>query len=52
MPKDFFSVDAITSLSNIPSGSRIHVIGVCVVAMAQLAVALSEKGFVVSGSDK
>jgi UDP-N-acetylmuramate: L-alanyl-gamma-D-glutamyl-meso-diaminopimelate ligase len=52
MPKDFFSVDAITSLSNIPSGSRIHVIGVCGVAMAQLAVALSEKGFVVSGSDK
>lgn len=52
MPKDFFSVGAITSLLDIPTGSRIHVIGVCGVAMAQLAVALAEKGFVVSGSDK
>lgn len=52
MPKDFFSVDAITSLSSIPESSRIHVIGVCGVAMAQLAIALAERGYVVSGSDK
>jgi UDP-N-acetylmuramate: L-alanyl-gamma-D-glutamyl-meso-diaminopimelate ligase len=52
MPKDFFSVDAITSLSAVPEGSKIHIIGVCGVAMAQLAVALAERGYVVSGSDK
>jgi UDP-N-acetylmuramate: L-alanyl-gamma-D-glutamyl-meso-diaminopimelate ligase len=52
MPKDFFSVDKITSLSSLRAGAKIHVIGVAGVAMAQLAVLLSEKGYVVSGSDK
>jgi UDP-N-acetylmuramate: L-alanyl-gamma-D-glutamyl-meso-diaminopimelate ligase len=33
-------------------GAQIHVIGVCGVAMAQIAVALTERGFVVTGSDK
>jgi UDP-N-acetylmuramate: L-alanyl-gamma-D-glutamyl-meso-diaminopimelate ligase len=52
MPKDFFAVDRTTSLHSLSSGARIHVIGVCGVAMAQIAVALSERGFRVSGSDK
>jgi UDP-N-acetylmuramate: L-alanyl-gamma-D-glutamyl-meso-diaminopimelate ligase len=33
-------------------GAQILVIGVCGVAMAQIAVALTERGFVVTGSDK
>ena len=52
MAKDFFSVSRTTSLSNIKPGGRIHVIGVCGVAMAQVSVALTERGFIVSGSDK
>jgi UDP-N-acetylmuramate: L-alanyl-gamma-D-glutamyl-meso-diaminopimelate ligase len=52
MPKDFFSVSRTTSLHSLKPGAKIHVIGVCGVAMAQLSVALTERGFVVSGSDK
>jgi UDP-N-acetylmuramate: L-alanyl-gamma-D-glutamyl-meso-diaminopimelate ligase len=52
VPKDFFSVAATTSLASLTSGAKIHVIGVCGVAMAQLAIALTERGFEVSGSDK
>jgi UDP-N-acetylmuramate: L-alanyl-gamma-D-glutamyl-meso-diaminopimelate ligase len=52
MPKDFFSVKNTTSLHSLRSGAKIHVIGVCGVAMAQISVALTERGFVVSGSDK
>lgn len=52
MPKDFFAVSRTTSLHTVPAGSKIHVIGVCGVAMAQLAVSLAERGYRVSGSDK
>jgi UDP-N-acetylmuramate: L-alanyl-gamma-D-glutamyl-meso-diaminopimelate ligase len=52
MPKDYFKVNETTSLHTIPKGSKIHVIGVCGVAMAQLSVSLTERGYVVSGSDK
>jgi UDP-N-acetylmuramate: L-alanyl-gamma-D-glutamyl-meso-diaminopimelate ligase len=52
MPKEFFSVNKITPLSGLRRGAKIHVIGVAGVAMAQLAVLLSEKGYDVSGSDK
>lgn len=52
MPKDYFKVEETTSLFSIPAGSKVHVIGVCGVAMAQLSIALAERGFVVSGSDK
>lgn len=52
MPKDFFSVANTTSLHSLSKGSKIHVIGVCGVAMAQTAVALAQRGFKVSGSDK
>jgi UDP-N-acetylmuramate: L-alanyl-gamma-D-glutamyl-meso-diaminopimelate ligase len=52
MPKNFFSVANTTSLHSLKSGSKIHVIGVCGVAMAQIAVSLSDRGFKVSGSDK
>jgi UDP-N-acetylmuramate: L-alanyl-gamma-D-glutamyl-meso-diaminopimelate ligase len=52
MPKDFFQVTNTTSLHSIPTGQKIHVIGVCGVAMAQLSIALAERGFDVTGSDK
>lgn len=52
MPKSYFSVDRTQSLQTVPAGGRIHVIGVAGVAMAQLAVELTKKGFLVSGSDK
>lgn len=52
MPKEFFSVAKTTSLHSLAPGAKIHVIGVCGVAMAQLAVALTERGFAVTGSDK
>jgi UDP-N-acetylmuramate: L-alanyl-gamma-D-glutamyl-meso-diaminopimelate ligase len=52
MPKDFFKVQHCKSLLELKPGAKIHVIGVAGVAMAQLAVALSKKGFQVSGSDK
>lgn len=47
----YFSVEGITPLSKIPKNGRIHCIGVSGIAMAQLAVALSESGYIVSGSD-
>ena len=52
MPKDFFAVERTTALSSLRPGARIHVIGVCGVAMAQVSIALTERGFKVSGSDK
>jgi UDP-N-acetylmuramate: L-alanyl-gamma-D-glutamyl-meso-diaminopimelate ligase len=52
MPKDFFAVSRTRSLHTLAPGSKIHVIGVCGVAMAQLAVSLAERGYQVSGSDK
>jgi UDP-N-acetylmuramate: L-alanyl-gamma-D-glutamyl-meso-diaminopimelate ligase len=52
MPKSHFSIDRVTSLTSVPKGGRIHVVGVAGVAMAQLAVELAKQGFLVSGSDK
>lgn len=52
MPKDFFQVSNTTSLHSISAGKKIHVIGVCGVAMAQLSISLAERGFDVTGSDK
>ncbi|NLF25326.1 MAG: hypothetical protein GX589_06675 [Deltaproteobacteria bacterium] len=52
MPKDYFQIQNTTSLSQVPPGGKIHIIGVCGVAMGQLAVALAEKGYRISGSDK
>jgi UDP-N-acetylmuramate: L-alanyl-gamma-D-glutamyl-meso-diaminopimelate ligase len=52
MPKEYFSIERTTSLSSLAPGAKIHVIGVCGVAMAQLATTLSEQGYEVSGSDK
>lgn len=51
MPKDYFSLPNSASLDTVPSGGRIHIIGVSGVAMAQLACALAKGGFAVSGSD-
>ncbi|MBN8549937.1 MAG: UDP-N-acetylmuramate:L-alanyl-gamma-D-glutamyl-meso-diaminopimelate ligase, partial [Deltaproteobacteria bacterium] len=52
MPKEYFSPERASALAAVPAGAKIHVIGVSGVAMAQLAVALSEAGYEVSGSDK
>jgi UDP-N-acetylmuramate: L-alanyl-gamma-D-glutamyl-meso-diaminopimelate ligase len=52
MGKEWFSVANVTPLSKVPKGGRVHFIGVAGVAMGQLAVALSELGYRVSGSDK
>ena len=52
MPKEFFKVENTTSLHSIAPGSKVHVIGVCGVAMAQLSTALADRGYVVTGSDK
>ncbi len=52
MPKEFFSAKNISSLASLKPGARIHVIGVAGVAMAQLAILLTEQGYNVSGSDK
>jgi UDP-N-acetylmuramate: L-alanyl-gamma-D-glutamyl-meso-diaminopimelate ligase len=52
MTKEHFSVANTKSLHSLHKGAKIHVIGVCGVAMAQIAVALAERGFSVSGSDK
>ncbi len=52
MPKDFFKYENTTTLPEPDKNYKIHFIGICGVAMAQLAVALSKKGFDVQGSDK
>lgn len=51
MPKEYFSVSHCTNFPSLASGAKIHFIGVSGVAMGQLAVALAEAGFQVSGSD-
>lgn len=48
----YFSIANASSLQQVPAGGRVHVIGVCGVAMAQLALTLHELGYKVSGSDK
>lgn len=52
MPREYFSIARSASLHAVRAGARIHVIGVCGVAMAQMACALAEAGYRVSGSDK
>ncbi len=52
MSFDSFSAQCATDLSVLNKGDKIHVIGICGVAMAQIAVALHGLGFIVSGSDK
>ena len=52
MPKDFFKFEAMTELDSVPAGSHIYLIGICGVAMGQLAVALAKLGYTVSGSDR
>jgi UDP-N-acetylmuramate: L-alanyl-gamma-D-glutamyl-meso-diaminopimelate ligase len=51
---DYFSINNCRTLA-LPASSafnKVHIIGVCGVAMAQLAVELSEQGYEVSGSDR
>ena len=52
MTQNHFSVEGSTSLQDVSPGGTIHIVGVCGVAMAQLAVALTERGYKVSGSDR
>jgi UDP-N-acetylmuramate: L-alanyl-gamma-D-glutamyl-meso-diaminopimelate ligase len=52
MSAEYFSTSLITPLREVPPGGRIHVIGVCGVAMAQMAMLLASLGYRVSGSDK
>lgn len=52
MPKEYFTSENATALCEVPPGARVHVSGVCGVAMAQLALELSRRGYQVSGSDK
>jgi UDP-N-acetylmuramate: L-alanyl-gamma-D-glutamyl-meso-diaminopimelate ligase len=49
---DYFSVNACTPLKYIHKGGAVHIIGICGVAMAQLALELVRAGYVVSGSDR
>lgn len=52
MPKEYFAVQNTCSLNDVPAGARIHIVGVCGVAMAQLAIELAKRNYNVSGSDK
>lgn len=49
---NYFRLNGTILVSAIPQGGSIHVIGVAGVAMAQLAIELSNRGYVVSGSDQ
>jgi UDP-N-acetylmuramate: L-alanyl-gamma-D-glutamyl-meso-diaminopimelate ligase len=46
---NYFSID---NASSLPQAGHIHIIGVCGVAMAPLALLLAKEGYHVSGSDK
>jgi UDP-N-acetylmuramate: L-alanyl-gamma-D-glutamyl-meso-diaminopimelate ligase len=48
----YFDVSGVTELKNVKHGEKIHIIGVCGVAMGQLGLALADLGYVISGSDK
>jgi UDP-N-acetylmuramate: L-alanyl-gamma-D-glutamyl-meso-diaminopimelate ligase len=48
----YFQLDKVTSLTDIKKSGRIHLIGICGAAMGQLAMSLSDMGYIVSGSDK
>jgi UDP-N-acetylmuramate: L-alanyl-gamma-D-glutamyl-meso-diaminopimelate ligase len=48
----FFSQENITKIKSLSSDATIHLIGICGVAMGQLAVALKKLGYKVQGSDK
>lgn len=52
LTREDFSVSSMIAISDLQPGAAIHIIGICGVAMAPLALALSRAGFVVSGSDK
>lgn len=52
MTEHYFAIEASSPLASVPAGGRIHIVGICGVAMAPLAVALSDMGYRVSGSDR
>jgi UDP-N-acetylmuramate: L-alanyl-gamma-D-glutamyl-meso-diaminopimelate ligase len=48
----YFGVSGVTELRNVKEGAKIHIIGICGVAMGQLGLALADLGYTISGSDK
>lgn len=48
----YFDVSGVTELKSLKVGQKIHIIGICGVAMGQLGLALADLGYVISGSDK
>ncbi len=50
-PEDYFKIESALSPASLARGAKIHIVGVCGVAMAELACALSREGYAVSGSD-
>jgi UDP-N-acetylmuramate: L-alanyl-gamma-D-glutamyl-meso-diaminopimelate ligase len=52
MMTNYFTATGATALSEIAPGAQVHISGVCGVAMAQLALELCRRGYLVSGSDK
>ncbi|MCB0328573.1 MAG: hypothetical protein KDD70_02885 [Bdellovibrionales bacterium] len=50
--ESYLSLQTSSNLASIPDSGRIHIIGVCGVAMGALALSLAERGYEVTGSDK
>jgi UDP-N-acetylmuramate: L-alanyl-gamma-D-glutamyl-meso-diaminopimelate ligase len=49
---EYFSILKCSSIKDFKKNSHIHVIGICGVAMAQIAIELKKAGFHISGSDR
>jgi UDP-N-acetylmuramate: L-alanyl-gamma-D-glutamyl-meso-diaminopimelate ligase len=52
MNRSHLHQETCSDLSQIPAGGKIHLVGICGVAMGALARALADMGYAVSGSDK
>ncbi|MFN8392281.1 MAG: Mur ligase family protein [Bdellovibrionota bacterium] len=52
MLDSYFRADCVARLSQVPRSGRIHFIGVGGIAMAQVAIELTRRGYHVSGSDR
>lgn len=52
MPKEWFKTENTVAIRDLVPNAKVYLIGVCGVAMGQLAIALAENGFNVSGSDR
>lgn len=52
MPKESFNSGNTVTVKDLPLGAKVYFIGICGVAMGQLAMAMAERGFDVIGSDR